>query len=487
MATQPVRLRILSARELMPAHIHVLVNLGSAYRAAGRLHEARMALEAALEVDRRFAIAHNNLGNVLLDLGDRENAMRAYERAEVGQPNYAEPIAGLARIAEEEHRLEDARRLSERALSVGPLNVSAQLTRARVLSREGKPELAVPVLERLLHTGAPTPTNRVVAEGYLGDAYERLGRIDDAFTAFTRANGLQYSQFSQVFGNDQGPMAPHAVKRLTDFVAGTQASSWREAPAVVGLVPVILVGFPRSGTTLLDQILASHPLVTTLEERDTLVGPAEALFKPSDGFERWPSLATAEIERLRALYWQKVNTGLLGAPIKHVFIDKLPLNAIYLPLIYRLFPAAKIILAIRDPRDVVLSCYQQRFGMNPAMFQLLQLDRATAYYDLVMRLVRVSREKLPLNVHEVRYESVVGEFDSTIRALLEFLDVAWDDAVRDYAATAKGRAIGTPSANQVVQPLYSSAQGKWRKYRRFLEPHLPVLEPWVAAFGYAPS
>jgi hypothetical protein len=224
-----------------------------------------------------------------------------------------------------------------------------------------------------------------------------------------------------------------------------------------------------------------------LEERDTLAGPAEALFKPGEGFERWASLSGAEIERLRTLYWQQVNAGLAGAATKDVFVDKLPLNAIYLPLIYRLFPTARIILAIRDPRDVVLSCYQQRFGMNPAMFQLLKLDSAVAYYDAVMKLVQVSREKLPLSLHEVRYESVVSDFDATIGALLEFLGLVWDDAVRDYAATAKRRTIGTPSAVQVVQPLYGSAQGKWRNYRRFLEPHLGALEPWVRTFGYAPS
>ncbi|MEQ1867516.1 MAG: sulfotransferase, partial [Micropepsaceae bacterium] len=366
-------------------------------------------------------------------------------------------------------------------------NVSAQLTRARVMSRDGLHDLAVPALENLLRSGTLTPTNRVVAEGYLGEAYDKLGRFDDAFAAFTRANGLQFSQFAQVLGNDQGPLAPGSVNRLREFVAGTNVSSWSDAPPVEGRVPVFLVGFPRSGTTLLDQILASHPRITTLEERQTLAGPAEALFKRGEGFERWVSLSGAEVERLRALYWQQVNVGLSGVAIKDVFVDKLPLNAIYLPLIYRLFPAAKIVLALRDPRDVVLSCYQQRFGMNPAMFQLLKFDSAVAYYDAVMTLVQVSREKFPLILHEVRYESVVGDFDATVEALLGFLGLEWDDAVRDYAATAKGRTIGTPSAAQVVQPLYSSAQGKWRNYRRFLEPHLSALEPWVRAFGYAPS
>jgi hypothetical protein len=104
-----------------------------------------------------------------------------------------------------------------------------------------------------------------------------------------------------------------------------------------------------------------------------------------------------------------------------------------------------------------------------------------------MKLVRASRAKLPLAVHEVRYEAVVSDFDATVGGLLEFLGVPWDDGVRNYAETAKTRAIGTPSASQVVQPLYATAQGKWRNYRSFLEPVLPALEPWVGAFGYEPS
>jgi hypothetical protein len=249
-------------------------------------------------------------------------------------------------------------------------------------------------------------------------------------------------------------------------------------------VPVFLVGFPRSGTTLLDQILASHPEITTLEERDTLIDSATALIRPDVTFESWATLGDGDIERFRQLYRQQVQAGLLGAPMKRVFVDKLPLNAVFLPIIHRLFPTAKIVLAVRDPRDVVLSCFQQRFGMNAAMFQLLRLDTAARYYDAVMGLVRVSRATFPLVVHEVRYESVVADFDGTVKGLLDFLELSWDEAVRSYAETAKARAIGTPSASQVVQPLYTTAQGKWRNYRAFLEPVLPVLAPWVKAFGY---
>jgi hypothetical protein len=203
-----------------------------------------------------------------------------------------------------------------------------------------------------------------------------------------------------------------------------------------------------------------------------------------EAFERWADLAPSELERLRELHWRRVRASLSGAPEVRLFVDKQPLNAALLPLIYRLFPAAKIILALRDPRDVVLSWYQQRFGMNMAMYQLLRLDTATAYYEAVMCLVEVSRGKLPLRLHTMKYEDVVGQFEATIRGVLDFLELEWDEGVRHYAETAKKRSIGTPSAAQVVRPLYGSARGKWRNYTTYLEPYVPTLAPWVKTFGY---
>lgn len=473
------------AKRMMPEHIHVLTNLGAAYRAAGRLSEARDVLEEALRVDRRHAIAYNSLGNVLLDLGLRDEARRAYERAVALQPAYADASAGLARIAEEEHRLDDALRLAMRALGAAPQNVSAQLTRAKVQLRGDDALGAAAGLEALLAGAAVSPTNRVVALGHLGEAYEKLGRFEDAFAAFTHANQM-LGQAAAGFANDRSYLAPRAIARMTDFVSSLDARDWRNAP-VAGREPVFLIGFPRSGTTLIDQIVASHPQVVTLEERDNLFEAGQMLASLDADPTRLLSVGGSEVERLRAGYWARVAAGLGRQRGDGVFVDKLPLNAVLLPAIYRLFPTAKIVLALRDPRDCVLSCFQQRFGMNAAMYQLLRLDAAASYYDAVMRLVKTCRAKLPVEVHEVRYEAVVGDFDATVGSLLSFLGLGWDDAVRDYAETAKRRVIATPSASQVVRPLYTSSLGKWRNYRRFLEPVLPTLEPWVAAFGYEAS
>lgn len=470
------------ARTLMPTHIHVLVNLASAYRAAGRLQEARRNIEAALRVDPRFAIAHNNLGNLLSDLGERREALHCYERAAELDARYADPVSGAARMAEEEHRLQDAQTLAERALQLAPHNVSAALTLGRVRLRQDDAAGALRILEALLRSGKVSLTNRVLAHGYLGEAYEKLARYRDAFAAFTEANALQEQQYAATFGADRGPLAPASIARLTQFLERSDPGAWRPAPHSAAN-PVFMIGFPRSGTTLLEQILASHPEVTTLEERDTL-GDAAIELLAEEALGRWAALPQTEIEHWRERYWQRVRSGCAGVALMPVFIDKQPLNAALLPLIYRLFPSAAIILVLRDPRDVVLSCYQQRFGMNAAMYQLLRLDTATAYYGAVMRLVESSRRKLPLRLHVLKYEEVVGSFEATARSLLSFLGLEWDERLRQHTATARRRAIGTPSAAQVVRPLYGGARGKWRNYREFLEPYLPALQPWLRTLGY---
>jgi len=165
-------------------------------------------------------------------------------------------------------------------------------------------------------------------------------------------------------------------------------------------------------------------------------------------------------------------------------VDKLPLYIILLPLIHRLFPGARIILALRDPRDVTISCFRNRFSMNAAMYQFLSLETTARYYDAVMRLGEAARANLPLRLHVLRYEDVVRDFRGSIGGLLEFLGLPWTEEVMKYTDTASRRNIRTPSAAQVIQPLYRSSLGQWRHYATQLQPVLPILDPWVRAFGY---
>ena len=471
------------ARSVVPRDINILTNLGATYRVMGRLLEARDTLSQAREIDKRFVPPIYNLGNTLADLGDLAGARAAYERVLVLQPNNTDAIEHLSEIAEREHRLDDAVRLSERVFSLAPGNVTAHLTRARVELRRQSYDAVLARLEPLRARSGLTQVNRAIVEGLIGQALEKLKNFDGAFAAFKTANRVLFEMNAPRYVNDCGPTSLETIERLTSFVQNAQPEAWSQADESTAADPVFLIGFPRSGTTLLDQALASHPAIVTLEERDNLFKACEALMD-AGALSRLADMSAVEIEHHRADYWARIERETGERKAGSVFIDKMPLNTILLPLIYRLFPKARVLFALRDPRDVAISCFQQRFGMNAAMFQLLQLDTTARYYDAVMRLGQAARKKFRLRVHEVRYEEVVSDFDATLKGALSFLDLDWDDRVRNYPDTARKRVIATPSAPQVVEPLYASSQGKWRNYANELAPYLPSLEPWVNAFGY---
>jgi hypothetical protein len=246
---------------------------------------------------------------------------------------------------------------------------------------------------------------------------------------------------------------------------------------------VFLVGFPRSGTTLLENVLAAHPDVVSLEERDLLDAARDAYLIADGGPGRLAAIGSGEALRLREGYWKAVR-GFGVEPRGRVFIDKMPLASINLPLIAKLFPGAKVLFAQRDPRDVVLSCYRRRFAMNASMHQLLTLEGAAGFYAAVMRLSALYRQILPLELQLVRYEALVEDLVGVAGEACRFVGLDWHADMLAFSERARMRGVTTPSAAQVARGLNREGVGTWRRYRTQLEPVLPTLRPWVEAFGY---
>ena len=168
-----------------------------------------------------------------------------------------------------------------------------------------------------------------------------------------------------------------------------------------------------------------------------------------------------------------------------IIVDKNPLFTVALPLICRIFPDAKIILAVRHPCDVALSCYTTNFKLNDGMSSFLRLDTTAELYDLSFSYFDRVQRLLPMATHTVVYEKVVADRGRELKGLLEFLGLAWSDDVLDHQKTALNRGrIKTASYSQVSEPIYSRSSGRWRNYRAHLEPILPVLKPWIEKFGY---
>jgi hypothetical protein len=318
----------------------------------------------------------------------------------------------------------------------------------------------------------------------LAEAYDKTGRYDEAFAAYSVANGLQKKLYTDRVAEERSPLTPESIKRLITFFAEEDIASWTRFDCLEGPAPVFLLGFIRSGTTWLDQILSSHPDVVVLEEEDNLVDAWSEFLLEDVGLRRLCSLPKVEIEHYRQAYWRRVDAHLKENKGKRILVDKAPLNTVQIGLIHRLFPEAKIIFAVRDPRDCVLSSFQQNFSINAAMYQFLSLESAADYYDQIMTLGQTCKNKLPLDLYEARYENLVANLEKEARTLLEFLGLDWSDAVLAYDETARKRTILTASARQVINRPYSSSVGKWRHYEKHMRPVLPTLAKWVAEFGY---
>ena len=247
---------------------------------------------------------------------------------------------------------------------------------------------------------------------------------------------------------------------------------------------VFLLGYLRSGVTLVESILASLDDTRVLEEGSTLVAGDALFLKNSESLARLNPLDPRLASQALDAYWRRVREAVPDVEGK-VFVDMSPLYGIKLPMIARLFPSARVIVCRRDPRDVVLSCFRRSFSPNALTYQLTSLEGIARHYDAAMRLTEAHLAALPLPVHVVEYSTLVGSFDATTRALADFVGAAWSENVRHFNRTAAGRQISTPSGPQVRRRLYDGS-GQWRRYRAQLEPVLPTLQPWVSRYGYLP-
>jgi len=470
-----------AALAAMPEHPVVVNALGCAMRLTGDVEAARATFARAGALG--SIDGWRNLAGLESSAKNSDASIAAYERALRLTPGDVTSHAQLARLFEARHDLMRAKQHATAALRVDATNAIAGAALARVLVREESyvaAETAAAVVARAPKTSRE---DRATALSLIGDARDLKGDARGAFKAFTAANQVLLADHAVLRDDATHAYHPVGVRAMTAMVAHTDVAAWPNPVAFETPAPVFLIGFPRSGTTLLDQILSSHSNITCLEEKEHLSAALLAMFKRGVLLDGIAALTDTEIAKVRSEYWQAVHAD-TTLPPGTLIIDKLPLNIVVLPLIKAVFPDAKIILALRDPRDVVLSCFQQRFSLNVGMAQFLELSSAAAYYDVVMTLLELCRERLAFDLHQVRYEDVVADLETQARALTDFLGVPFEGAMLSYRETALKRDIATPSARQVIQPLYTRSISRWRRYAEDMAPALPVLNQWAARFGY---
>lgn len=378
--------------------------------------------------------------------------------------------------------------------------IEAEAIRARALLRIKDYRQIIQRLSGLLREAGNTPDiNLAGCWKALGQAYDHSGQFDLAFRSFQR-------------GNELAPGLPVQEDTMPIFLQAWQqvaTKEWVESWRVVegsARAPVFLVGFPRSGTTLLEQMLDAHPDIQALEEKPAIDGAWDLWLRmtqkgPSmrqglyvgDDLKRLVSIVSElasitdeEAEVLRNRYYEVVS-GYLRLRQGTTFVDKQPLNYLYIPFILRLFPDARFIVALRDPADCVLSGFMQHFQVNPAMIRMKTLKSGVAFYADTMNLFAQYRRILNLEdrLCFVRYEGLVQDWRGEATRLLDFIGVGWHFNVEEYRTHAEHRGtISTPSYQAVTGPLQEQAIGRWRRYEAYIGDDFSALQPFRECWGY---
>lgn len=476
------------ALALAPGDPGILAAIGTTLRREGRLGEAVRTLDAAIARAPGYPTAWLERAFTLHEGGSLRLASESYARAAELDPGASAAFAGLASIAASQGEGARARQFAVKALAIDRNDAVATAALARSELADGDAETARDRLRDLLTRSEISDEDRMTALTLLGDAHDKLGAHGFAFIAYIAAKAVFAGRFAPPRGQE-GETHRMFIERIDRAMLAHDREDFR--PAATASAPAaprpaghaFLIGYPRSGTTLVETILASANGVEALEERPTLRAADAAFLLPRDGIDRLVALDAAEADRYRAAYWQYVaESGI--SPGARLFVDMDPLKGLKLPLIARLFPQARVVVMRRDPRDVVWSCFRQNFAPTAAAMEFIGLDRAARHYDAMMRLQQRCLDTLEITALPLHYEALTSDFDTETRRLCDFLGLDWTPALRDFSATARARDVATASVAQVRRGLFNGA-GQWRNYAPQLEPVMPLLAPWIERFGYA--
>jgi tetratricopeptide (TPR) repeat protein len=473
------------AVEMAPGDIGSRNALGLCLLRLDRPAEALEVFDLLLATAPDAAFLHVSRGNSLRALGAIQQAEASYHRALAIDPEHGIALAGLANIASSRGAYRDARNWADKALTRIPGYPDAVMSLAAAELGEQQSDRAERRLRALLDDTRLSSSERAYANGLLGDVLDAQDRPAEAFAAYTQCNDALRSVYADRFSEGAALAYARALTRYFERAgpAWTSPSPPPEGPPHAN-GHVFLLGFPRSGTTLLEVILEGHPDVVSLEEQESLIAGVREFMRDPQDLERLSRATPAVLESFRASYWQHVARAGIDVAGK-LFLDKHPLNTLKLPLIARLFPDAKIIVACRDPRDVVLSCFRHRFQLSAPLYELLSLEGAARYYDAVMGLLVRLTSLLPLETCLVRHEDVVTAFRREMKRICTFIGIEWVSSMGEFAPRTQNRDVLTPSTAQLVRGLNTEGLGQWRRYRPHLEPVLAQLDPWVRQFLYA--
>lgn len=453
----------------------ILIEEGAPERALPLLQRAARARPRDPYILFQLGVAHHSLHQV-------DEALDAYARASRARPGLVDPYIARARLLNQARRYDESRQTVETALGVAPGNGFLVALMAWHERRDGNLDEARQRLERALDADL-TMHQRIPCLFEYGHVLDELDEPARSFDAFERAQSLCLRTPAARAVRADEPW--NLIRRSRDLFTPDRFEQWEAETFDDDLrPPVFLVGFPRSGTTLVEQMLDAHPDVCSLDERPTIgrtISALTAIVGPAPGYpDNVPALTHDQARRARRAYAEALAD--FADPKAGVIVDKMPLDFLNIGLIARVFPDARILFALRDPRAVCLSCHMQQWSMNPFMANLFTIERIGAFYEAAMGFWLDVRDHLRLPIHHFRYEDVVADPETQARAITDFLSLQWSpELLRSHERSGK-RFVSTPSAEAVARPISTAAAARWKRYRNELRPVEDRLGRFIEAF-----
>jgi len=439
-----------------PASGELYLQLGLTYRMAMRQDKAVAYLKKAVKTLKDKTIALLELSNIYERQGSLAEAEKAVTRCLKYTPGLPEALAIRSKIKIRSNKLEDAKKilksiseLSEDEVDLNTLSV-AQADYAKLIDKEGDRSGAMEVLKQ--------------------------------------SKSLLEKQ-AEVFRKELGK---HKISDFFSKLKKSDLEEWRERAPENDRKVCLMASFPRSGTTLLENILGSHPCVLASDEMDIFnkllltemlesCGESVADITP----ENLGKVDDQLLEKLRTKYFDSQENVLNQKMGNRILLDKNPNYTVFIPFHLRLFPDLKVLIPLRDPRDVILSCYFQYFPMNPFSCKLLSIEStAKRYVHDMSQWISLRSQLEDSQYHEVIYENLTTDPEAETRKMLDFLCLPWDEQTLDYHKQKKSTVINAPTYADASQKIYQSAKNRWMNYEEYFTPLRPILEPVMNELGY---
>ena len=469
-----------NAISLKPDFSEAFSNLGIAYDKIGNFQISEKNYKKSISINKKNIIPYYNLGNLYRDQNDLSNAEKYYKLALDLKPDMIQAYKNIFFIYNKSNQFKKLEKILAKAkLNLGNHTIVDFFQ--GIYDFENKNYKAVIENYKKLKIDKNDIKESILKNEVLAKSYDNIGEYEKSFNYFVEANNSIYQIYKNKYKKEN---YINLIKNRINFYSKFHLKKL-ETKFSKKNDPIFLIGFPRSGTTLLDTILRTHSSIEVIEEKPIVQEFIDILrIKTKNKLLNLEKINKNDYNEIRNVYFKKRNEY-INFDKNKIYVDKLPLNLIFIGEIHKFFPNAKFIFALRNPNDVILSCFMQQFTPNDAMMNFTNLDDASKFYDLSMSLYKRYYALFKSNIYEIKYEEVVRDFDNSIRKLLKFLNLEWEEGVKKFYETAYKRGIiSTPSFNQVNKPIYNKSINRWKNYENKFKNIKPKLSKWLDEFKY---